>query len=64
MFSQMNQAQPVAPGSQGSHIVETLPLLQPPTRSQMAKQFELAANPAVKIWRSMRAGIELRSPNW
>ena len=49
MFSQMNQAQPVAPGSQGSHIVETLPLLQPPTRSQMAKQFELAANPAVKI---------------
>jgi uncharacterized repeat protein (TIGR01451 family) len=49
MFSQLNQAQPAAPGGQGSHFVETLPLVGPPTIRQVQKQFDLAAHPAVKI---------------
>ena len=50
MLSQMNQAQPPAPGSQESHTVETLPLASAPTTSQIQKQYELAAHPAVKIY--------------
>jgi uncharacterized repeat protein (TIGR01451 family) len=50
MLSQMNQALPPTPGSQESHIVETLPLASAPTPSQIQKQFELAARPAVKIY--------------
>ena len=50
MLSQMNQAQPPAPGSQESHTVETLPLASAPTPSQIQKQYELAAHPAVKIY--------------
>jgi uncharacterized repeat protein (TIGR01451 family) len=50
MFSQLNQAQPAAPGSQESHIVETLPQLSTPAPGQIQKQFELAAHPAVKIF--------------
>ncbi len=49
MFNQLTQAQPAAAGSQQSHVVETLPLVGPPTVSQMQKQFELASRPAVKI---------------
>jgi uncharacterized repeat protein (TIGR01451 family) len=50
MLSQMNQAQPPTPGSQESHTVETLPLASAPTPSQIQKQYELAAHPAVKIY--------------
>ena len=50
MLSQMNQAQPPTPGSQESHLVETLPAASAPTRGQIQKQFELAAHPAVKIY--------------
>ena len=50
MLSQMNQALPPTPGSQESHTVETLPLASAPTPSQIQKQFELAAHPAVKIY--------------
>jgi len=50
MVSQLNQSQPAAPGNQQSHVVETLPQLGTPTVSQTQKQFELAANPAVKIY--------------
>jgi len=50
MLSQINQAQPPAPGSQESHIVETVPMASAPTASQIQKQFELAAHPAVKIY--------------
>jgi uncharacterized repeat protein (TIGR01451 family) len=47
MLSQFNQAQPA--GGVGSHPVETLPGPFVPTTAQMQEQFELAANPAVKI---------------
>ena len=47
MLSQFNQAQPA--GGVGSHPVETLPGAFVPTTAQMQEQFELAANPAVKI---------------
>jgi len=50
MLSQMNQALPPTPGSQESHIVETLPLASAPTPNQIQKQFALAAHPAVKIY--------------
>jgi uncharacterized repeat protein (TIGR01451 family) len=50
MLSQMNQAQPPTPGSQESHVVETLPLASAPTPSQIQKQYQLAAHPAVKIY--------------
>jgi uncharacterized repeat protein (TIGR01451 family) len=50
MLSQMNQAQPPTPGSQESHMVETVPPASAPTASQIQKQFELAAHPAVKIY--------------
>ncbi len=50
MLSQMNQAQPPTPGSQESHIVETLPQASAPSTIQIQKQFELAAHPAVKIY--------------
>ena len=50
MLSQMNQVQPPTPGSQESHTVETLPLVSEPTPSQIQKQYELAAHPAVKIY--------------
>ncbi len=49
MLSQLNQAQLPGPGSQESHVVETLPVASAPTPSQMQKQFELAGHPAVKI---------------
>lgn len=49
MFSQLSQAQPSTPGSQDSHVVETMPVLSAPTPNQIQKQFELAAHPAVKI---------------
>ncbi len=49
MLSQINQALPSTPGSQQSHLVETWPLASAPTPSQIQKQFELAAHPAIKI---------------
>jgi len=49
MFSQLNQAQPQAPGSQDSRVVENIPTLNTPAPSQIQKQFELAVHPAVKI---------------
>jgi uncharacterized repeat protein (TIGR01451 family) len=49
MFSQLNQALPAAAGSQESHLDEAAPTEFTPTPSQIQKQFELAARPAVKI---------------
>jgi len=49
MLSQLNQAQPSAPGNEQSRVVETVPGDSMPTASQIKKQFELAAHPAVKI---------------
>jgi uncharacterized repeat protein (TIGR01451 family) len=49
MFSQLNQAQPQAPGSQDSRVVENIPTLTAPAPTQIQKQFELAVHPAVKI---------------
>lgn len=49
MFSQMSHAQPALSGSQETHIEETFPLQLTPTSSQIQKQFELAAHPAIKI---------------
>jgi uncharacterized repeat protein (TIGR01451 family) len=50
MLSQINQAVPPASGSQQSHVVETWPAAAAPTASQIQKQFDLAAHPAVKIY--------------
>lgn len=50
MLNQMNQAQPPAPGSQESHIVEGFAQVSKPATAQLQKQFELAAHPAVKIF--------------
>jgi uncharacterized repeat protein (TIGR01451 family) len=48
MLNQLNRAQPAQ--GPGSHGVETLPgVPSAPTASQIQKQFELAAHPAVKI---------------
>lgn len=49
MLTQINQALPSTPGSQESHTVETWPATSAPTPSQIQKQFELAAHPAIKI---------------
>src|SRR5208282_3463641 len=50
MLSQMNQAVPATAGSQESHMVETWPAAAASTATQIQKQFELAAHPAVKIY--------------
>ena len=50
MLSQLNQAQPPTTGSQESHIVEAVTAASGATPGQLRKQFELAANPAVKIY--------------
>jgi uncharacterized repeat protein (TIGR01451 family) len=50
MLSQINQAVPPAAGSQESHTVETLPSGSAPTATQIQKQYEIAAHPAVKIY--------------
>jgi len=49
LFSQLNQVQPTSLDGHDSHFVETLPLRSSPTPNQIQKQFELAAQPAVKI---------------
>jgi len=49
MFSQLSQAQALVPGGEKSHVVETMHSASAPTPSQMERQFNLAANPAVKI---------------
>jgi uncharacterized repeat protein (TIGR01451 family) len=48
MLSQMNQAPPEAPAEK-SRPIENLPFPTAATSSQLQKQFELAAHPAVKI---------------
>ncbi len=50
ILSQMNQSVPPAPGSQESHLMESVPQDSTPTPSQIQKQFELAAHPAIKIF--------------
>jgi uncharacterized repeat protein (TIGR01451 family) len=50
LLSQLNHSQTPTPGSQESHIVETVPTASAPTGSQLEGQFELAAHPAVKIY--------------
>jgi len=47
-FRQLSQAQVSVP--QGSHLVETVSVPAAPTAARMARQFELAAHPAVKIY--------------
>ncbi len=49
MLSQLNQAQPPLSRNQESHVVEDLSEVWATTTSQVQKQFELAAHPAVKI---------------
>jgi len=49
MLSKLSQAQAVAPGSQQSHMVESLQRQSAPTPGQVQKQFELAAHPGIKI---------------
>jgi uncharacterized repeat protein (TIGR01451 family) len=49
MLNQLNQALPVAAGSQVSNIREYLPITSAPRSWQIAKQFELAEHSAIKI---------------
>jgi hypothetical protein len=62
MLSQMNQAQPPKSGSQESHSVEALPQAAVPTPSQIQKQFDLAALPAVKILVSREGWYRVMQP--
>jgi uncharacterized repeat protein (TIGR01451 family) len=50
MFNQLNQALPAPAFSQASHLVENALQQFEPTSTQLQKQFELAAHPAVKIF--------------
>jgi uncharacterized repeat protein (TIGR01451 family) len=50
MLNQLNQSQPAAARNEISHPVENVPQDLVPTSAQRQKQFELAANPAVKIY--------------
>jgi uncharacterized repeat protein (TIGR01451 family) len=50
MLNQLNQALPAAAFNQGSHVVENVMQEFKPTSTQKQTQFELAANPAVKIF--------------
>jgi uncharacterized repeat protein (TIGR01451 family) len=48
-FSQLNQSQPVSIARSVSRQVETVPQTSVPTKAQLQKQFDLDAQPAVKI---------------
>lgn len=61
MLNQLNQAQP--PSGVGSHPVETLPGGSSPTPSQIRKQFDLAAYPAVKILVTHEGWYSVRQPD-
>ncbi len=50
LLSQVNQALPPTPGSQQSHMIEATGPTSAPTAGQTQKQFELAAQAAVKIY--------------
>jgi uncharacterized repeat protein (TIGR01451 family) len=50
MLSELNQSQPAAAFNEASHPVETVLREFEATSTQMQKQFELAAHPAVKIF--------------
>ena len=49
MLSQMNQAQPTTPDSQGSHMIESFAQTWKPTAAQFQKQYELASHGAIKL---------------
>ncbi len=62
MLSQINQSQPAASFSEASHAIEnTLPEFVP-TSTQQQKQFELAANSAVKIFVKHEAWHRITQP--
>jgi len=63
MLSQMNQALPATPGSQESHVVETVPLASAASPGQIQKQFELAARPAVKIYVRHEGWYQVTQPD-
>jgi uncharacterized repeat protein (TIGR01451 family) len=50
LLNQLNQALPAATSNEGSHPVENALQEFDPTSAQRQKQFELAANPAVKLF--------------
>jgi uncharacterized repeat protein (TIGR01451 family) len=50
LLNQLNQALPAASSNEGSHAVENTVQESEPTSAQRQKQFELAANPAVKLF--------------
>lgn len=63
MLSQLNQAQPPTTGSQESHIVEAVTAASGATPGQLRKQFELAANPAVKIYVGREGWYRVSQPD-
>jgi hypothetical protein len=56
MLSQVNQAQPPAPGTNDSHDTEAVASTDTPATWQLEKQFEIASHPAVKV--------EVRREGW
>src|SRR5260370_3808451 len=50
LLNQLNQSQPAAASSEGSHPVESVLHEFEPTSTQRQKQFELAAHPGVKLF--------------
>src|SRR5205807_579039 len=61
-LNQLNQSQPAAAFSEGSHPVEKQLHEFEPTLSQRQKQFELAAHPAVKIFVELEGWHRVTQP--
>ncbi|MFZ0309284.1 MAG: C25 family cysteine peptidase [Candidatus Sulfotelmatobacter sp.] len=63
MLNQLNQAQPASASSEASHPLENVLQATPPTLIQHQKQFELAANPAVKIFVKQEGWYQVTQPD-
>jgi uncharacterized repeat protein (TIGR01451 family) len=62
MLNQLNQAQPAATSNEGSHPVENVLQEFVPTSTQIQKQFDLAAHPALKIFVKHEGWYQLTQP--
>ena len=49
-FRQLSEAQPSTPGSEESHVMETVTTVSAATPAQMQKQFDLAAHRGIKVF--------------
>jgi uncharacterized repeat protein (TIGR01451 family) len=62
MLNQLNQAQPAAASNEGSHPVENVLQEFEPTSTQIQKQFDIAAHPALKIFVKHAGWHQLTQP--